>query len=307
MTTAFITHPDCLLHEMGNYHPESPQRLTAIEDALKEAKVYDYLKIYEAPNVTRAQLELVHAKEYIEFLERSLPKDDYLHIDMDTALNPYTLKAAYRAAGGVIKAVDLILKGEASNAFCNVRPPGHHAEKDKAMGFCFLNNIAIGVAYALTKPNIKKVAIIDFDVHHGNGTENIFLQDSRVLICSSFQHPSFPGEPFKGKSKRIINVPLPPNSTSYEFRSQVEENWFPKIKAFKPDILFISAGFDAHYLDPLAELRLKEDDYTWVTEKLMELASQFSESRIISTLEGGYNLSALGRSATAHIRTLMDI
>ena len=307
MTTAFVTHPDCLLHDMGAHHPESPRRLRAIEDGLKEAGIHDFLRLYEAPLATRARIELVHSAAYVDFLHTCLPPQGLRRLDADTAMNPHSLKAAYRAAGAVIKAVDLLIAGEADNAFCNVRPPGHHAESNQAMGFCLFNNIAIGAAYALTRDSINKVAIIDFDVHHGNGTEEIFQNNENVLICSSFQHPNYPGKDFIKNSDRVINVTLAPGSSARQFREAVEQSWFARIESFKPEMIFISAGFDAHMDDPLAELNLSESDYAWLTQQLVRMARKYAASRIVSSLEGGYSLPALGRCATAHIRALIGI
>ncbi len=307
MTTAYITHPDCLRHDMGEHHPESPRRISAIEDRLKQEQLYDFLQYHEAPMASAEQLRLVHDAEYIEFIRQIAPQQGYLHLDMDTALNPYTLDAAYRAAGAVIKGVELVLSGAADNVFCNVRPPGHHAERDQGMGFCFFNNIAVGAAYALRQSSIGKVAIFDFDVHHGNGTEHIFSENPQVLICSSFQHPNYPGKPFVPASGHIVNATLPPGAGSEQFREAVERQWFPIVESFQPQVCLISAGFDAHCNDPLAELRLTERDYRWVTEQIMGFADRYSQGRIVSSLEGGYDLDALGRSAAAHIRALMRI
>lgn len=307
MTTAYITHPDCLLHEMGEHHPESPSRLQVIEDALKEQNLFDFLQYHEAPLATKEQVELAHDKKYIESIESLSPRSGYYEIDGDTLMNPQSLRAAYLAAGANILAVDLVLAGKVENAFCNVRPPGHHAERNQAMGFCFFNNVAVAACYALKSGLVKRVAIIDFDVHHGNGTEHIFLDNSQVLICSTFEEASFPNKPFKTTSDRIINVPLSPGSHSHDFREGIEREWFPAIEKFKPDMFFISAGFDAHRNDPLADLRLGVNDFIWVTEKIMYYAERFAQKRIVSTLEGGYNLGALALSATAHIRTLMHL
>ncbi len=307
MSTAFISHPDCLLHNMGEHHPESPQRLQAIEDALKEANIFDYLNLYEAPVVTQEQLELVHDKSYIEYLQNNLPEQELFRLDADTAMNPHSLDAAYRAAGAVVLAVDLVLAGQHDNAFCNVRPPGHHAESDRAMGFCIFNNIAVGAAYALTHKEINRVAIFDFDVHQGNGTEHIFKGHKDVIIFSSFQDPFYPHKEYCKDCPNIINIPLPAGCSSKEFREKLSELCFPKALAFAPDMIFISAGFDAHLSDSMSQINLIEDDYKWLTKRIMDVAKKTSHQRIISTLEGGYDLYSLGQSAAVHIRTLMQI
>lgn len=305
--TAFITHPDCLLHEMGQTHPESPQRLRAIEDALHEAQLFDFLKHIDAPLASREDLEAVHDADYIDFLSAQSPQTGYLHLDMETAMNPSTLSAACRAAGAVVHAVDLIIDGQVDNAFCCVRPPGHHAERNQAMGFCFFNNIAVGAAHALTKQNISRVAILDFDVHHGNGTENIFCDDPRVLICSTFQHRLYPDRDHVENHPRIVNAPLQPGNGSRSFREAVSALWVPAVEAFKPEFIFVSAGFDAHWLDPMAELNLKDSDFDWVTRTITGLADLYCEGRLVSCLEGGYDVHALSASAVQHVRALMGI
>jgi len=302
----FITHKEFLLHEMGEMVPESPKRLKAIEDALIENRLYDLMAHFDAPKAEREDLERVHDKKYIDFLHENSPTEGLFEIDADTTMNPHTLTAAYHAAGAVIHGVDLILEGKVKRVFCNVRPPGHHAEHDKAMGFCFFDNVAVGAAYALSKKEIKKIAIFDFDVHHGNGTEDIFRDNKNVLLLSSFQSSNWPNLPFEN-TKRIINVTLSPNSSSDDFRQSIEEKWFPAVKKFKPDFFFISAGFDAHYRDHLATLNLKASDFYWVTKKIVDLAEKYAHGRVVSTLEGGYNLQALGESATEHIKALMNL
>ena len=307
MTTAFITHPACSMHEMGEYHPESPARLDVINDRLIEAGLFDLLSQFEAPKASRKQLELVHDADYIDSIENHAPTEGYLQIDSDTLMNSSTVEAAYRAAGAVIQGVDLVLSGAADNAYCNIRPPGHHAESNKAMGFCFFNNIAVGASYALKQPQIKTVLIADFDAHFGNGTEQIFSTDENVFICSSFQHPHYPLLPHQQGSERIINVTLKPGTPSAEFRQQIEKQWFPAIEAFKPDMFFISAGFDGHFRDPLCELMLTDNDYYWVTQHLVKLADKYADGRIVSSLEGGYDLNALGACAVAHLRAMLKI
>jgi len=306
MTTAFISHPDCARHEMGAGHPECPARLSAISDQLIASGLDVLLRHYQAPLATLAQLSRVHDEEYIESIFQLAPKAEKLvWIDPDTAMNKHTLTAALHAAGAVVEAVDLVMKGEVSNAFCNVRPPGHHAEHSQAMGFCFFNNIAVGAAHALETWGLERVAIVDFDVHHGNGTEDIFKDQPRVLLCSTFQHPFYPYSDVNCKSNHIINVPLPAGTTGDEFRRAVQTNWSRPLVKFKPQLILISAGFDAHEQDALANFRLKENDYTWVTEEIKAVADEYANGRIVSTLEGGYNLSALGRSVAAHIKVLL--
>jgi acetoin utilization deacetylase AcuC-like enzyme len=307
--TAFISHPDCWLHEVDFYHPESPARLNAIEEALTVSGLMDRLTRYAAPFATREQLERVHAPEHIDRLEASSPaahSPGFAYIDPDTAMNRHSLKAAYRAAGAVILATDLVMAKDVQNVFCSIRPPGHHAERSRAMGFCLFNNIAVGVAHAIEAFALERVAIVDFDVHHGNGTEDIFHEDPRVMMVSTFQHPFYPYSGIAGRSERMVNIPLAAGSGSAAFRKAVEEFWFPALERFKPQILFVSAGFDGHRDDELASLNLVEDDYAWVTKKIREVARAYSENRIISALEGGYDLPALGRSVTAHVAVLLD-
>lgn len=304
--TAYLTHPDCLRHQMGAHHPESPDRLTAIQDRLIAAGVWDLLWHVEAPRASHEALALVHPPAYVEALERLAPQHGVVHLDPDTAMGPHTLDAALRAAGAVVKATDLVLEGRAQNAFCAVRPPGHHAESRRAMGFCFFNNLGLGVAHAL-KQGLERVAVADFDVHHGNGTEELFHDNPKVLMVSTFQHPFYPycGSPPLGPN--MLNVPLPAGSRGEDFRAAVEREWLPALDDFAPQMLFISAGFDAHREDEMASLGLVEDDYAWVTEQLLEVAERHGDGRVVSVLEGGYALSALGRSATAHIRTLAGL
>ncbi len=307
MTTAYITHPDCIKHEMTQGHPESPQRLWAINHALIQARVMDLLKPYQAPKANREQLLRVHSREHLDFIYQSAPEEGLFMIDPDTSMNPYSLDAALRAAGAVVNACDMVMEGKAANAFCAVRPPGHHAERDRAMGFCFFNNIAVGAAHAMEKYQLKRVAIVDFDVHHGNGTENIFRHDPRILLCSSFQHPFYPHSGDPSVEGHLANVPLPAGTASEAFRAAIVEQWLPQLYDFEPEIIFISAGFDAHKKDMLAQLNLVEDDYAWITEEVMKVAGAFSNHRVISSLEGGYHLEALGASMVAHIKALLRV
>lgn len=307
MTIALISHPDCLLHDMGAFHPEQPARLQAIENELVRQGLIQDMKRYLAPLVTREQLMRVHGEKYIDSIFLASPKSGLVALDPDTYMNPDTLQAALRAAGSTILGVDLIITGETKVVFCNVRPPGHHAEIAKAMGFCFFNNVAVGVAYALEHHKFKRIAIIDFDVHHGNGTENIFQHDPRVLYCSSFQSHIYPysDEKNKNKYKHISHIPLPAGTAGKVFREKVEEFWLDKITRFAPELIFFSAGFDAYIKDEIADLLLTEDDYAWLTSKIKHIADDTCQGRIISVLEGGYNLEGLGRCAAAHLSVLL--
>lgn len=307
MATAFITHRDCQRHDMGRHHPECPERLQAIEDQLIAAGLIGCLTEYEAPLATREQLARVHHPEYLDAVAASSPAAGIVHLDPDTAMNPYSYTAALRAAGASVLAADLVLEGKARNAFCSVRPPGHHAERRRAMGFCFFNNVAVGAAHALEAHGLERVAIADFDVHHGNGTEDIFRGDERVLMVSTFQHPFYPYSGIDGRSERMVNIPLPAYTDGTGFRQAVELHWLPALERFRPEALFISAGFDAHREDDMASLALVEADYAWVTRQIMAVAEKHAGGRVVSMLEGGYNLSALGRSAVAHLKVLAAV
>ena len=250
-------------------------------------------------------LNLAHDSAHIDRITALAPSEGLVSIDPDTAMNPHTLAAARRAAGAVVKATDMVMRGEVDNAFCNVRPPGHHAESDRSMGFCVFNNVAVAAAYAIDKYDLERVAIVDFDVHHGNGTEQIVQGNERILFCSTFQHPFYPGGYLPSVEGQRVNVPLAAGSGSAEFREAVREHWLPALRTFRPQILFISAGFDAHSEDQLAGLELIDDDYAWVSGELCELAREFAQGRIVSTLEGGYALPALGRCACEHVAALI--
>ncbi|HXF18591.1 MAG TPA: histone deacetylase family protein [Burkholderiales bacterium] len=307
MATAFIKHPDCSLHDMGAGHPESPDRLAAIEDHLISTGLMEHLVCTVAPEVTREQLLRVHDQNYVESIEAVAPQKGFVHLDPDTAMNPYSLSAAKYAAGAVVKATDMVISGEVENGFCNVRPPGHHACRRKAMGFCLFNNIAVGVAHAIAVHGLDRVAIVDFDVHHGNGTEDIFVGDQRVIMVSTFQHPFYPYSGAEGRSKQMVNIPLAAYSGSAQFRGAVEREWIPALHDFAPQMIFVSAGFDAHRDDDMASLALSESDYAWVTRQIVDVAQRYADRRIVSTLEGGYNLEALARSVAAHVRGLCEI
>ncbi len=307
MRTAFVSHPDCLRHDMGAHHPECPARLGAVEDRLIASGLMPGLDPHEAPLADASQLERVHSASYVASLAEAAPASGIVHLDPDTAMNPHTHRAALRAAGAAVRATDLVATGGAATAFCNIRPPGHHAERGRAMGFCFFNNVAVAAAHALEHHGLERVAIVDFDVHHGNGTEDIFRDDPRVLMVSTFQHPFYPYSGVEGRSERMVNVPLAAYSTGRQFREAVTAHWLPALEAFRPQMLFVSAGFDAHRDDDMASLGLVEADYAWVTERLVEVAGRHAGGRIVSVLEGGYELQALGRSAAVHIRALAGL
>jgi len=307
LQTAYISHPLCLKHDMGAHHPECPARIHAIEDQLIASGQLDFLQQHEAPEATREQLLRVHDEGYVDFIVASAPQQGMIELDGDTAMNPFSYPAALRAAGAVVMGIDLVMAGKVANAFCNIRPPGHHAERARSMGFCIFNNIAVGAAHALAQYGLKRVAIVDFDVHHGNGTENIFHDDSRVMLCSTFQHPFYPYVGADSSNDHIINVPLAAGSGGAEFRAAVTEHWLPALERFKPELLLFSAGFDAHRDDDMAMLGLTESDYVWVTEEVKRIADKFAQGRIVSALEGGYELHSLGRSALAHIKVLSGL
>ncbi len=309
MRTAYISHPDCMKHDTGDHHPECAARLQAIDDRLIAAGIMDLLICRDAPKATREELERVHDKAYLAMVDRAMPHpgEAPAHLDPDTVVSGGSYDAALRAAGAVAHATRMVLSDEVGDAFCAIRPPGHHAERDRAMGFCVYNNIAVGAAEALDAHGLERVALIDFDVHHGNGSEDIFRDDPRVMVCSSFQHPYYPNRPFAEHDDRIICSPMAAGSGSEEFRAIVQQHWLPALDAFKPQMLFISAGFDAHRSDPLAQLRFTEADYRWVTQQLAELAQRHADSRIVSSLEGGYEPTALALSVEAHLRVLMQI
>lgn len=306
-TTAFITHRECWLHDMGSFHPECPDRLGAINDRLIAAGLDLYLSFYDAPLATEEQILRAHDKNYFSELQNSVPDHGIRHLDPDTAMCPHTLRAALRSAGAGILATDLVMKGEIENAFCAVRPPGHHAEHDKAMGFCFLNNVAIAARHALDVHGLERVAIVDFDVHHGNGTENIFRDDPRVMMVSIFQHPFYPYSGADSKAAHMVNVPVTAGLRGDAFRQIVSEVWLPALRNHNPQMLFISAGFDAHYEDDMGSCGLVESDYVWTTEQLKKLIEECGHRRVVSLLEGGYALSALARSVVAHIKALADL
>jgi acetoin utilization deacetylase AcuC-like enzyme len=308
METLYITHPSCKLHEMGPGHPECPERLDAISDQLLSSGLLSYLKEnQDFEPVDVHSLSRVHPNQYQTLLQKWLPESGYHEIDGDTVMNPHTLKAARYAAGAVVSAVDAVMAKEATTAFCAVRPPGHHASREKAMGFCFYNNIAVAALHAIEKHGLQRIAIIDFDVHHGNGTESIFAHDSRVLMCSFFQYPLFPDCGVHDPAPNMVNVPVPAYSTGHVVRQLVTEQWLPRLAEHQPELVLISAGFDAHREDDIAQLGLVEADYAWLTEQIVAVADQYAQGRVVSALEGGYNLSALGRSVVSHIKALSKL
>ncbi|AZY50846.1 histone deacetylase family protein [Bordetella avium] len=303
----YLTHPSCKLHEMGSWHPESPQRLDAISDQLLASGLMPYLGEREVPAATRQDILRVHSAYHLDRLRGLSPEHGYAEIDPDTLMNPHTLEAAYHAAGAGIAAVDALMAGEARTAFCAVRPPGHHAEHSRAMGFCFFNNIAIAASYAMQVHGLTRIAIVDFDVHHGNGTEQAFAGDERVLMCSFFQHPFFPNSGAEHAAANMVNVPMDAYTTGPKVREVVRQQWLPRLEAHAPQLILVSAGFDAHREDDMAQMGLVESDYAWITDQLVAVADRYAQGRIVSTLEGGYSLSALGRSVVAHIRSLSKL
>jgi acetoin utilization deacetylase AcuC-like enzyme len=307
MTIAFITHRDCLLHDMGSHHPECPDRLGAIQDRLIAAGLDIYLSFHDAPVAEMEHLLRAHPQSYIDMIIASVPEHGIHHLDPDTAMSPGTLKAALRAAGAGVLATDLVMRKEVPSAFCAVRPPGHHAEYARSMGFCFFNNIVVAARHALDAWGLKRVAVIDFDVHHGNGTENILENDMRTLMVSIFQHPFYPYSGDDEPAPNMCNVPMPARSRGDAFREVVNEIWLPRLREFAPEMIFISAGFDAHYEDDMGNLGLLESDYAWVTEQLLQVAKETAQGRIVSMLEGGYVMSPLARSVAAHIKALAEL
>jgi acetoin utilization deacetylase AcuC-like enzyme len=289
---------------MGFGHPERPARLTAIEDRLKADGLFDFLDTYDAPLAERQHIARIHDDNYIESI-LGFNKESHVYLDPDTVITPRTPQAALRAAGAAVFATDLVMSRKASGAFCAIRPPGHHALRNHAMGFCFFNNVAIGVAHALEEHKLDRVAIIDFDVHHGNGTEEVFKDEPRVMLCSTFQHPFYPGCGANSSNDHIINVPLPAGTTGSEFRKAVTARWLPALHQFKPQLIFFSAGFDAHDDDDLAQFCLLEPDYAWLTGEILQIADNYAQGRFISSLEGGYDLGALARSVSVHLKVLM--
>ena len=314
--TGYFTHKDCRKHDMGRGHPECPERLDAIEDWLLATGVKDALDCREAPAAAVSDIELAHTRTLVASLrglQAQLIDDiaaggpDHVQIDPDTQMNVHTWNAALRAVGATVAATDAVMAGEIENAFCAVRPPGHHATRDKAMGFCFFNNVAIAARYALARHGLKRVAVVDFDVHHGNGTEDILQGDDRVLMVGFFQHPLYPYSGTDHPASNLLNLPVPAYTKGLDIRDLIETHWIPRLEEFKPEMIFISAGFDAHRDDDMGQMGLVEQDYAWITSRIKDIASRHSKGRIVSSLEGGYNLNALARSVEAHIRVLADL
>ncbi len=306
MRVAYLSHPSSLEHEMGEGHPECPDRVRVIADRLLAGGLLDLMIVEEAPAVTREQLLRAHAAMHVNRIEANAPLQGHARIDPDTVMNTATLHAARHAAGAVVRAVDMVLDGECERAFCNIRPPGHHATREAAMGFCFFNNVAVGARHALSR-GIERVAVCDFDVHHGNGSEDIVAGDDRVLMLSTFQSALYPFCGERPLAGNILSVPLLPYSRGDAFRAAVKENWLPALERFRPQLVMVSAGFDAHRDDELGQLGWTEDDYAWVTRRLVEQADRHAGGRIVSVLEGGYDLRALTRSVERHVRELLEI
>jgi acetoin utilization deacetylase AcuC-like enzyme len=308
MTTLLYTHSSCLDHDPGSHHPEAPARLRAVLAALSGPQ-FARLERREAPEAALDDVLRVHSRHHVEQVLGAVPRAGHAAIDADTVLSPASGTAALHAAGAVAAAVDAVVAKEADNAFCAVRPPGHHAEPDRAMGFCLFNNAAIGALRAREVHGFERVAVVDFDVHHGNGTQAAFEADDNLFYASTHQYPLYPGTGAASETGvgNIVNVPLRPMSGSGPFRAAMTGRVLPALDAFGPDLLLISAGFDAHRSDPLAQLMLEEADYTWITERLVEIAFRHAEGRLVSTLEGGYDLTALGASVAAHLRVLMSV
>ncbi len=305
MAIALISETSCNKHQMGDHHPEEPGRLDAINNRLIASGLDMVLLHYDAPQATREQLLAVHDEDYIDMVFEKSPDEGLAWLDGDTAMNPFTLEAALHAAGSAVLGVDLVMQDKASQVFCAVRPPGHHAERHRAMGFCIFNNVAVGAYHAINHYGLKRIAIIDFDVHHGNGTEDIVKGDDRILFCSSFQHPYYPGGDFSTDNNNIINIPLPRLTDGEAFREAIFQTCIPRIEAFQPELIMISAGFDGHREDDMAHFNLLEADYEWITRQLSQLATMSANGHIVSCLEGGYHLQALARSVEAHIKSFL--
>ncbi|MGQ0709097.1 MAG: histone deacetylase family protein [Rhodoferax sp.] len=315
-TTGYFSHPDCRKHEMGPGHPECPQRLDAIDDALLSSGVGDALVRREVPLAAHADLELAHTRMHVasirgltdvllEDIKAGGPR--YSPIDPDTSINEHTWTAALRAAGAALSATDAVLAGELENAFCAIRPPGHHACRDRAMGFCFFNNVAIAARYALERHGLQRVAIVDFDVHHGNGTEDIVAGDQRILMVGFYQHPFYPPGGALSTASNLLNIPVPAYTKGEAVRALVQDHWLPRLEAYRPEMVFISAGFDAHRDDDMGQMGLVEADYAWITQQVKDVARRHAQGRIVSCLEGGYDMGALARSVLAHLRVLADL
>lgn len=311
MTTAFYSPDECRGHRMGDHHPECPERISAILDHLRATGLDIALDFREAPQAEQAQLERAHASAYVAYMAdlmaQSESQGQARAVDPDTSVGPGTRAAVLKSAGAAIAATDAVIDRSARNAFCAVRPPGHHATREAAMGFCFFNNVAVAARHALDVRGLQRVAIIDFDVHHGNGTEDIVASDERILMCSFFQHPLYPYSGAVPRGTNMVNVPVDPYTRGPAVRELIEQQWMPALEQFKPQMVFISAGFDAHREDGLGQMGLIEADYEWMTRRLMQVADAHAQGRIVSCLEGGYHLSALARSVAAHLRVLSGV
>jgi acetoin utilization deacetylase AcuC-like enzyme len=308
MTTLLISHPACLQHLTPMGHPERPDRLRAVEQALAADNFKPLLR-EQAPMASLESIALCHPMEYVEEIREASPKEGLIHLDADTPMSPGTFEAALRAAGGATFAVDQVMAKKAKNAFVATRPPGHHAETARPMGFCFFDNVAIAARHAQKQHGIDRAAIIDFDVHHGNGSQEIFWDDKSVMYCSTHQMPLFPGTGAvieSGEHNTVVNAPLRPGDGGEAFRTAIETRILPRLAEFKPELVIISAGFDAHMRDPLANINLNENDFVWATQKLMDVADRYADGRLVSVLEGGYDLQALGNSVAVHVAALMQ-
>lgn len=314
--TGYFTHRDCWKHEMGPGHPECPERLDAIEDRLLVSGVFDALERYDAPQAATADLELAHDRMHVAMMrgysellaeEVQAGGPQFSQIDPDTSINVHTWNAALRSAGAGMAATDAVMAGEIENAFCAVRPPGHHATRNKAQGFCFFNNVSVAAKYALERYHLQRVAVVDFDVHHGDGTENILAGDMRALMVGIFQHPFYPFCGDQNPAANMLNVPIPAYTRGMDIREMIEMSWIPRLEEFQPEMIFISAGFDAHREDDMGQLGLTEQDFAWITQRIKDIAKRYSKGRIVSVLEGGYVMSPLARSVEAHIRVLADL
>ncbi|ADZ92789.1 histone deacetylase family protein [Marinomonas mediterranea] len=307
MTTAYLSHYKCEKHKIDPEHPESPFRLGAIQDRLISGQLLDYLTLIDAQAVELEHLYDTHSRNYVDHIISSAPLEGMIELDAETVMTPHSLNAALYAAGAVVQAVDLVMDKKVENAFCAVRPPGHHAEYAKSMGFCFFNNVAVGAQYAITHHGLERIAIVDFDVHHGNGTEDIFQGNRNVLFASSYQHPFYPYSDPGESHDNIIHIPLEAGTNGETFRMAMSNQLLSALDAFRPELIMISAGFDAHKEDSLGQLRLGADDYAWITDQLVVAADKHCDGKIVSVLEGGYHLDALGRAAFQHIRSLMKL
>lgn len=309
--TAYYTHPECLEHDMGEGHPECPERLIAIERRIKDSPLAAHLQRHESPEVDLSDVARAHEQGYVanlrDFMQQIMASGKTRAIEPDTWVCPGSWQAALRAAGAAVAATDAVLDGQAGNAFCAVRPPGHHATRREAMGFCFFNNVAVAARHALDVRGLKRVAVVDFDLHHGNGTEDILAGDDRVLMVGLFEEGAYPFTGAPPMADNMLNLPVPPRTPPAEIRDMIQAQWLPRLNAFKPQMIFISAGFDAHREDPLGGLGFSEDDYEWITRRIVEVAQRHCHGRIVSCLEGGYNLSALARSVESHLKVLCEV